>query len=396
MSDPQSIPEAASAQSGVGRCGIVDPAPQVENALGSSKRGRIEGLGDANCDLSKLMASTAIATIFLDRELAIQRHTPGAMGLFHLICGDDSRPPAHLKHPLGDPALIADAKQVLRTLVPIEREVREGDHRLLARLQPCTLEDQIDGVVLTLVDFTQWSQAAHMLAGDLDALSRISEVSSLLIVEDDVGNLLDAILHAAVAIMRADAGTVQLYDQQMQMLCLVAHCGLPSQVAEHFLDVDAGSSSPFGPALLSGQRVIMDFDNGGPDPSGSDRWHREEAGLLTAQSTPLIARSGRVLGMISTHWKRHFRPTERELRFFDLLARQATDALERKQADDLLREQVDQLQRFNAAAVGRELRMIELKKEVNELLARLGLPPRYHPDDSEVETPAPADEGAGS
>jgi len=35
------------------------------------------------------------------------------------------------------------------------------------------------------------------------------------------------------------------------------------------------------------------------------------------------------------------------------------------------------LARFNRAAVGRELRMIELKREINEMCGQLGQPPRY-------------------
>lgn len=37
----------------------------------------------------------------------------------------------------------------------------------------------------------------------------------------------------------------------------------------------------------------------------------------------------------------------------------------------------EELARFNRAAVGRELRMIELKKEVNDLYRRIGESPRY-------------------
>lgn len=78
------------------------------------------------------------------------------------------------------------------------------------------------------------------------------------------------------------------------------------------------------------------------------------------------------------------------MRFFDLLARQAADAIERKQSDDLLHEQMEELQRFNAAAVGRETRMIELKKEINDVLARLGELPRYSPPDDVEKVNPPA------
>jgi two-component system CheB/CheR fusion protein len=54
-----------------------------------------------------------------------------------------------------------------------------------------------------------------------------------------------------------------------------------------------------------------------------------------------------------------------------------------------LRATNEELTRFNEAMVGRELRMIELKQEVDALCAQLGQPPRYEPDlDDEPEPPA--------
>jgi PAS domain S-box-containing protein len=53
------------------------------------------------------------------------------------------------------------------------------------------------------------------------------------------------------------------------------------------------------------------------------------------------------------------------------------DITERKQAEAKITDQLDELQRWNDVMQGREERMIELKKEVNELLARTGEPPRY-------------------
>jgi hypothetical protein len=56
-----------------------------------------------------------------------------------------------------------------------------------------------------------------------------------------------------------------------------------------------------------------------------------------------------------------------------------------------LRVSNEELARFNRAMVGRELRMIELKKEVNELCAQAGQPPRYgfeFENSAEPERPA--------
>ena len=49
------------------------------------------------------------------------------------------------------------------------------------------------------------------------------------------------------------------------------------------------------------------------------------AGVRAVQSTPLVSSAGKVLGMISTHFKQPTLLTARELRFMDLLARQAAD-----------------------------------------------------------------------
>jgi hypothetical protein len=53
------------------------------------------------------------------------------------------------------------------------------------------------------------------------------------------------------------------------------------------------------------------------------------------------------------------------------------DITERKQAEEELRSTNEELKRFNRVAVDREMRMIELKKQINELCAQAGLPKRY-------------------
>jgi two-component system, chemotaxis family, CheB/CheR fusion protein len=70
-------------------------------------------LGKANSDLQNLMASTDIATVFLDRQLRIQRYTPAATGLFNLIPTDIGRPISDLSHRLEDYFIVTDAQLCL-------------------------------------------------------------------------------------------------------------------------------------------------------------------------------------------------------------------------------------------------------------------------------------------
>lgn len=120
-----------------------------------------------------------------------------------------------MRQALDYPELIADAEQVLRTLVPVERQVRDDNHFSQTRLQPYrTLEDHIAGVVLTCVDVTEEKVAADARAADHAATTRLAQVAEQLIQEGDVTSLLDAILETAIAITHADAGTIQLLDEE--------------------------------------------------------------------------------------------------------------------------------------------------------------------------------------
>jgi PAS domain S-box-containing protein len=53
------------------------------------------------------------------------------------------------------------------------------------------------------------------------------------------------------------------------------------------------------------------------------------------------------------------------------------DITEHKRAESQLTEQVEELQRWHNATLGRETRILDLKREVNELLGKVGKPPRY-------------------
>src|SRR5262249_31798710 len=81
----------------------------------------------------------------------------------------------HLKHKLEYSDLLADVEQVLRTLVPVEREVRSNGEWYQARVQPYrTVEDQIAGTVLTFVNVTDRKQANEALRDQMNELTRFN------------------------------------------------------------------------------------------------------------------------------------------------------------------------------------------------------------------------------
>src|SRR5262249_24957184 len=106
----------------------------------------------------------------------------------------------------------------------------------------------------------------------------------------------------------------------------------------YFHSVDANSHTACGVALRTGERTYVDFDENQLDESCL---MHVQAGYNSAQATPLISRGGVPLGMLNTHWRqsRH-RPDERQLRFLDLLARQAADLIERTNAEEVISEEL--------------------------------------------------------
>jgi PAS domain S-box-containing protein len=173
---------------------------------------------------------------------------------------------------------------------------------------------------------------------DDDAL-RLQEISTLLFQEGNIDVLYDRVLDAVISLMCADMGSMQKFDSERNELHLIAWRGFHPESAVFWKCVRLDSTSTCAVALSAGRRVMVpdieacDFMAGTPD---LDAYRR--SGIRAVQSTPLVSRSGRLLGMISTHWREPHQPTERALRPLDVLARQAADLIERSQIEAALRE----------------------------------------------------------
>jgi len=131
---------------------------------------KVDELSSANNDMKNLLNSTDIATVFLDNALHVRRFTTQATRLFKLIPGDLGRALSDIVTDLDYPDLSLDAEEVLRTLAFSEREVSTGDGRWYqVKIMPYrTLENVIDGVVITLNDISR----AKLLEAELRAVGR--------------------------------------------------------------------------------------------------------------------------------------------------------------------------------------------------------------------------------
>ena len=140
---------------------------------------KVDETGMMNDDLQNLIASSDIATIFIDRSLHIKRFTPQAASIFNLIESDINRPLMDITHKLDYGSLADDAAGMLKTLNPIERPVSSHSGRhFLVRLRPYrTMDDHIDGVVLTFVDVTELRKAEERLRAGEERLRIAAETT---------------------------------------------------------------------------------------------------------------------------------------------------------------------------------------------------------------------------
>ncbi|MBA6342641.1 PAS domain-containing protein [Colwellia sp. MB02u-10] len=118
---------------------------------------KVDDLSWVNNDMKNLLNSTEIATVFLDNGLRVRRFTNYATHLFKLIPSDVGRPLSDVVTELDYTALQKDAREVLDTLIFIEKEITANNERWFrVRIMPyCTQENVIDGVVITFTDISE-------------------------------------------------------------------------------------------------------------------------------------------------------------------------------------------------------------------------------------------------
>jgi len=135
---------------------------------------KVDELSRTNNDMKNLLNSTDIATLFLDNDLNVRRFTTQATKIIKLIPSDIGRPITDLASDLLYPELTGDAREVLRKLGFVEKSINARDGRwFTVRIMPYrTLDDRIDGLVITFADTTTAKMLEAQLREKHDVLER--------------------------------------------------------------------------------------------------------------------------------------------------------------------------------------------------------------------------------
>jgi two-component system CheB/CheR fusion protein len=265
---------------------------------------KVHDLEAINNDIANLLNCTDIATIFLDTGFRIKRYTPAATRLFNLIPTDLGRPIGDIVKKFTDDDLLPDAERFLRDFVAREKEVHTDDGRWCVRriLPYRTLDNRIDGVVITFLDITGRKHAADEVQHRLAA-----------IVESSA----DAIFHKDLnGIIRSwNRGAEQLYG-------FTADEMIGQSISKIVPDDRAGEWADYNARLLRGEHIQR---------LETERLHKDGRRIAVALSiSPMTDDSGKVASAA-------------------VIAR---DITERKIAEKALRESEERFKRVcNAAPV---------------------------------------------
>ncbi|TWF59218.1 GAF domain-containing protein [Neorhizobium alkalisoli] len=190
-------------------------------------------------------------------------------------------------------------------------------------------------------------ETQKQLEAELADSELLRQISLELAGDDGEDALYQKLVGAAAQIMKSDVCTVQFLHPERGVageLEMLASTGLDARGIEYWKWVRGDSGCTCGEVLRTGKRAIAEdvetcsFMAGTPD-----RDVLLGGGIRAGQTTPLITRDGKLVGMISTHWGKPHRPSERELRMLDIIARSAADLIERRRAAETQRLLLNEL-----------------------------------------------------
>jgi two-component system, chemotaxis family, CheB/CheR fusion protein len=319
----------------------LQSANEELNTVNDELHNRNVDLDRLNNDLHNLMSSTTLPVVMVDRGLRVRRMTAAAAKTFKTLSSDIGRPISDIRASFNLANLDELLADVIDSLVPKEIEVQDKEkHWYSLQIRPYrTLEDNIDGAILVLSDIDAAKQVSERVKHSQEFMEDILDTvrEPLAVLDDDI-----TVLYANAAFLSSFS---------------VTHA---ETIGRSFYDV------------RNGQWNMAKLREAFKELVLNDTPIRD---LALEHTLPAVGTRTTLINARRIHDSHRDQPmmllaiedvTERKLR---------EDAL--KQSHTELQVHAEELNRFNRAAVGRESRMIELKKEINELCRRQGEPARY-------------------
>lgn len=213
----------------------------------------------------------------------------------------------------------------------------------------------VAGVTCAAIDITERTEAERRLEesqerleAELEATRRVHEVSTQVITERDGDVLYESVLDTAVDLLDADFGTIQRLDPSTRELDVVAHRGFSAETTAQRDRVTVETSGSCQKAIQTEERVVVpDVETWEFVDEGEALDAFERIGIRSMQSTPLISRSGELLGVMSTQWTDPHEPSERDRYVIDVLGRQVADLILQRTSFEELEETASALKRLN-------------------------------------------------
>jgi GAF domain-containing protein len=230
------------------------------------------------------------------------------------------------------------------------------------------------------LELARLRRAAHeMLQRKNERLALLSEALGYLVFFHDLERMVRELFPKVAAHLGVDTYFNYMVNMDGDALTLHSFAGISEQTAKEIERLEFGQAICGTVAQTFQPIVAVDIQNSDYDKANLVR----KLGIQTYACNPLVS-GGRLLGTLSFASRARTSFDDDELEFIGTISRYVAIAMARAQAEAALRQshaelrlQAEELGRFNRMAVGRELRMIELKQEINQLCERLGLAARY-------------------
>ena len=134
----------------------LQSANEELSTVNDELRSRNLEVNQINNDLTNLFASIYFAVVMVGSDLTIRRFTPQAQKFLGLIPADVGRPLTNINPPVEVPDLQSLVLQVMATSAQVDREFadRQGGRYQVRILPYRTLDNKIDGAVITFVDIS--------------------------------------------------------------------------------------------------------------------------------------------------------------------------------------------------------------------------------------------------